>query len=375
MPQTTDPVWGVSPGDRRGSLPEQADVLVVGGGIAGVSTLWWLRQSGRSGVLVEADRLAFGASGRNAGVIGSGPNRPYAAAVRDFGRARVAEITAFTLENHERLVEALAGRSPNYRRRGGQTWPVDGEEAALLEESAELEREDGFGAEWNGRCLVHPHNGEHNPVETVLALASDAPEGSIREGVRVTGLESSADGVLVETRDGGSCRAAAVVIALNAYTPQLLPEVPIAPTRAQALATAPVAHQVAPCPQGRDHGYQYWNQLADGRVVAGGYRNLAIPEEVGYEMAITPTLQSALERHLVGIEADQPVTHRWAGIMGFTELGLPLVGPAPGRPNVYLCAGFTGHGFATSFLSARNLVRHLDGETSDPIVPWAALHS
>lgn len=371
--QPTDPVWGLAPRDRVGALPERCEVLVIGGGIAGVSTLWWLLRGGRSAVLVEADRLAAGASGRNAGVIGSGPNRPYALAVQEFGRSAAAEIQAFTLENHDRLVEALAGRSPHYRRRGGQTWPVDREEAALLEESAQLERDDGFDAEWNGRCLVHPRNGEHNPVETVLALASDAPADSIREGVRVTGLEASASGVVVVDAAGAECRADQVVVCLNAFTPQLLPEVAIAPTRAQALATAPVGHPVAPCPQGRDHGYQYWNQLADGRVVAGGYRNLAIAEEVGYRLEITPTLQNALDRHLVGIEADAPVTHRWAGIMGFTSNGLPFVGPAPGRPNVHLLAGFNGHGFAVSFLSARNLVRSLTGTgAAGALVPWPA---
>lgn len=368
--QVTDPVWGVSPRDRVGSLPERTDVLVIGGGIAGVSVLWWLRKSGRAAVLVEADRLASKASGRNAGVIASGANQPYALAVKEFGRGTAAEIHAFTLENHHRLAEALAGRSAHYRRRGGQQWPADDDEAAVLAESAELERDDGFDTEWNGRCLVHPRNGEHNPVETVLALASDAPTGSIREGVRITGLESSGSGVIAVDVGGAECRAETAVVCLNAYTPLLLQKVAIAPTRAQALATAPVGHTVAPCPQGRDHGYQYWNQLADGRVVAGGYRNLAIPEEVGYEMAVTPTLQTALDQHLVGIEADAPVTHRWAGIMGFTSNGLPFVGPAPGRPNVHLLAGFNGHGFAVSFLSARNLVRSLTGRSGTPLVPW-----
>ncbi|MBO0746692.1 MAG: FAD-binding oxidoreductase, partial [Candidatus Dormibacteraeota bacterium] len=82
--EPTAPVWGLAPRDRVGPLPERCEVLVVGGGIAGVSVLWWLRRAGRSALLVEADRLAAGASGRNAGVIGSGANQPYALAVREF---------------------------------------------------------------------------------------------------------------------------------------------------------------------------------------------------------------------------------------------------------------------------------------------------
>jgi formamidopyrimidine-DNA glycosylase len=62
------PAWGVAPRRRAGRLPQRADVLIVGGGITGVSLLHWLR--GRADtVLVERDRLAAGASGRNAGFL------------------------------------------------------------------------------------------------------------------------------------------------------------------------------------------------------------------------------------------------------------------------------------------------------------------
>ncbi|MFZ0215048.1 MAG: FAD-dependent oxidoreductase, partial [Candidatus Dormiibacterota bacterium] len=323
----TDPVWGTTPRDRRGTLPERADVLVIGGGIAGVSLLYWLRRSRRQGVLVERDRLAAGASGANAGIISASAGEAYATGVRDYGREAARTIVGFSAETHDLLEEALQGRSPHHRRRGRETWPVDSAEARVLEESAELLREDGYDAVWDGRRFRQPRDGEHNPVETVLGIAADATPGAIREGVEVTALEASAGGVLVEAADRSTCRAETVVVALNAYTPQLLPEVPIAPTRAQAVATAPIEHLVAPCPQSRDHGYQYWNQLWDGRVVAGGFRNLAPDAEVGYERNVTPALQAALDRHLTEIGAGAPVTHRWAGIMGFTKDGLPLAGP------------------------------------------------
>ena len=53
------------------------------------------------------------------------------------------------------------------------------------------------------------------------------------------------------------------------------------------------------------------------------------------------------------------MTHRWAGTMGFTETGLPLVGPVEDMPNVYLCAGFNGHGMGSAFMSAKQLVEML----------------
>jgi glycine/D-amino acid oxidase-like deaminating enzyme len=47
--------------------------------------------------------------------------------------------------------------------------------------------------------------------------------------------------------------------------------------------------------------------------------------------------------------------NRWAGIMGFTESGLPLVGPVGGMKGVYSCAGFNGHGMGFAFMSAKRL--------------------
>jgi glycine/D-amino acid oxidase-like deaminating enzyme len=53
------------------------------------------------------------------------------------------------------------------------------------------------------------------------------------------------------------------------------------------------------------------------------------------------------------------VTNRWAGIMGFTETGLPLAGPVEGMRNVYTCAGFNGHGMGFAFMTAKALVEKI----------------
>ncbi|TMF30408.1 MAG: FAD-binding oxidoreductase, partial [Chloroflexi bacterium] len=53
------------------------------------------------------------------------------------------------------------------------------------------------------------------------------------------------------------------------------------------------------------------------------------------------------------------VTHRWAGTMGFTESGLPLAGPVDGMPNVYICAGFTGHGMGFAFMTAKQVAEQI----------------
>ncbi len=53
------------------------------------------------------------------------------------------------------------------------------------------------------------------------------------------------------------------------------------------------------------------------------------------------------------------VANRWAGIMAFTDAGLPVVGPVDGMPNVYMCGCYNGHGLGFAFVSAKRLVEML----------------
>jgi glycine/D-amino acid oxidase-like deaminating enzyme len=81
--------------------------------------------------------------------------------------------------------------------------------------------------------------------------------------------------------------------------------------------------------------------------------------EIGYEDEPTQGIQTHLEAQLHQLSSSATVTHRWAGIMGFTESGLPLVGPVEGMKNVYVCAGYNGHGMGFAFMSAKQLVQML----------------
>jgi glycine/D-amino acid oxidase-like deaminating enzyme len=192
----------------------------------------------------------------------------------------------------------------------------------------------------------------------VGALARQAPPGAIREGVNVTAIESGSSEVVVHA-DGAECRAGCVLLATNAYTPQLLPQVAIQPRRAQMLASAPHAVRVSDVPTYSHFGYRYWRQLQTGEVLIGGWRDTAYDIEVGYDERPTEGIQAHLDFRLDRMGAGGEVTHRWAGTMGFTESGLPLVGPVDGMPNVYLCAGFNGHGMGFAFISAKKLVETL----------------
>ena len=353
-----EPFWP-RPSERYpGQLPDRADVLVIGGGIAGTSLLHNLAKRRISAVLVESKHLAFGASGRNAGFLLAGVADCYSEAVRIFGREKAREVWHVTNENHDRMLEAVDGSDVGHRRLGSTTFASGDEEGARLEESAQLLRDDRFEASWDGTRLVNPRDGEINPAAVVGALAMRARAGAIREGVEVTAIEPGT--VEVTVRAGQSeCRAGVVILATNAYTSQLLPQVKIQPTRAQMLASAPIARALCHMPTYSHFGYRYWRQLPTGEILIGGWCDTSMSTEIGFDDQPTPEIQEHLDRKLKSMSNGAETTHRWAGLMGFTESGLPLAGPVEGMRNVYLCAGFNGHGMGFAFMTAKTLVESL----------------
>ena len=79
-------------------------------------------------------------------------------------------------------------------------------------------------------------------------------------------------------------------------------------------------------------GFDYWQQLPDGRILLGGFRDVSILDELTDVEETTPAIQASLERSSTSSTGeDVRITHRWAGIFGLTQDLLPLVGRVPGR--------------------------------------------
>ncbi len=352
------PWWPPTPDRYPGRLPDKADVLVIGGGIAGTSLLLHLERRRIGAVLVERGQLASGASGRNAGFLLAGVAASYAEAVRTFGRERARQVWEITNENHDRMIEAARGQEVGHRRLGSATLASGDEEREHLIESEQLLHEDGFEATWDGRRLVHPRDGEINPSLMVAALARQAAEGAIREGVEITELHARRNDVEVRAGDD-TCIAGVVILATNAYTPQLVPSVKIQPTRAQMLAAEPPTGTVCDMPTYSHFGYRYWRQLPSGEFLVGGWRDTSMDSELTTDAEPTDEIQHHIDEALPALGVTTQVTHRWAGIMGFTESGLPLAGPLKGMPNVYICAGFNGHGMGFAFVTAKQVAESI----------------
>lgn len=369
------------------------DVVVIGGGITGTSAALWLARDGARAIVLEAREVAASASGRNGGFLLGGTAGTYVATIQRHGRARAQQAWAFSVGNHM-LAEQLAGELAwhgwdcGHQRVGSMRIATTEAELEDVWDSVRLLLEDGWEAEpldveqlperLRGAYLggsFHPTDGEVQPAHFVRGLArlGVAAGASYYEHSPVTALVEKGDHVLVRTPEG-SVRAGAALLATNARLPQLLDQLgagylagAITPQRGQMLATEPIDEELFTCPCYADEGYQYWRQLADGRLAVGGWRNHSFETEATEDETPGPPVQDHLERFVretLRLPVERaPVAHRWAGIMAFSADGLPLVGRVPGTARCYVAGAYTGHGNAYAIAAAQVVTEMLRGGT------------
>ena len=174
-----------------------------------------------------------------------------------------------------------------------------------------------------------------SPARLVRRLASLAADAGveIREHDRVEDLDA--------------LEAETIVVATDGYPSGLLGALEglIIPTRGQMIATEPLPEQLFPLPHYGRHGLDYWHQNEEGRLIAGGFRDVDMESEFTTSEETTPRIQSALEDFVEQILGRRPaVTHRWAGVFGLVPDLMPVVGRVPGRDGLWTAGGYSGHG-------------------------------
>jgi glycine/D-amino acid oxidase-like deaminating enzyme len=340
---------------RKVTSPE---VEIVGAGITGVSAALTLAAAGTSVRVHDARHVAEGASGRNGGFALRGGTMPYDRAREWLGAERAGEYWRLTEEALDRLA-ARAGDA--LRRTGSLRLAADAEETEEIRAELEALREDGFDGEWRtdlvgGRfpaAIFHPRDAAIQPARLVRRLAGQAADAGVEivENHRVGSL--------------GELEAERVLVATDGYPSGLLGDLEglIVPTRGQMLATEPLPERLFECPHYGRHGFDYWQQTPDGRVLAGGFRDTQLDDEFTANESTTPPIQDALQafvRDLVG--RDVAITHRWAGIFGLVLDFLPVVGRHPRDERVWIAGGYSGHGNVLGFLCGDLVAKAILGD-------------
>ena len=351
-------------------LPEAADVVVVGGGMLGVWTAYWLARAGADVTLIERTAISWGATGRNGGFVTAGLADGFAATAARVGEQDARAIWTLSAEGRDivRRVVAEEGIDCDFREPGTLhlTLGADGlaetraGAALLAAEGVAVEALDRQGVGELIRTPLGPDivGGLYFPGNALLHSArylAGVAEAARRHGARlcqaaVAGLTPADGGTLVST-SRGTVRATRVIVGVNAWTDELLPELAgvITPVRGQVIAYAPqppvfttgVGASVTPTGE-------YWQQTLDGTLVLGGCRADAPGGDVGVRATVpTRAVIAALEGvfprlfpELRGLR----VARSWAGLMAFTADYLPVADAAPGLPGVWFAGGFCGHG-------------------------------
>lgn len=385
--------WVEQPADRQPRLAGnvEADVVIAGGGFAGLSAALELTAAGAKVVLLERDFCGFGASGRNAGYLSGGQGLKFGLFTKRLGEEKTREITKFYQEGVTYVEERLRkhGIDCDYLQTGLLRAAIDPSQRGPLREKMEAGIRYGAPAtflesdELRRRgippaflCAVHtPNGGTLHPGKYVMGLRRAALEA----GVRI--FEDSAllawdEGRRITCRTaGGTARAPFLVLATNAYTPGLgVLGNRISPIRVSGLETEPLsAEQLAALGWAGREGIvtphitmESHRLTVDNRLVLTtkridylyGSRTPNEPDEAAYR-----ALAEALYMRFPMI-GDVAINACWSGYISLAQDGLPVVGETGGNANILHTAGCSGHGVGTQSLIGRLLAEHIGGSKS-----------
>lgn len=358
----------------------RTDVAVVGAGYTGLSAALHLARRGLSVTVLEAQRVGFGASGRNGGQIGSGQRQEVdwleaqlgrdmarrlwdlaeeaKALVRDLAaQAGVAVVpgiahacrSAAEVGHARRMAQHLA-RHYDYDR----VTPLDRDGlAAVLGSDAYAGGDLDTGA------------GHVQPLALALGLARLAREAGavIHERSEVTDLGHGGAGRPSTIRTArGVLRADHVILACNGYLGDLDPGVAarVMPINNYIVATPPLDDHPEILPDGvaaADTKFvvNYWRLDARRRLVFGG------GETVTYRFP--RDIRAVVRPHLLSVYPqlrDVPLTHAWGGTLAITMNRMPcFTRPAP---NCLSASGYSGHGVAMATLAGRLMAEAVGGQ-------------
>ncbi|MDQ5833039.1 MAG: FAD-binding oxidoreductase [Actinomycetota bacterium] len=379
------PYWLDSPYEPRAALEGavEVEVCVIGAGVGGLSCAQRLAEHGIETLVLERGTVAGGASGRNGGFLLAGVAAFHNDARDLYGRERNRRIYARTVSAQEEVYELAEelGMGDSVRRVGSLRVAVTEEEAERVRGQVQALRDDGFPGELIERdqlppvlqrrglcaCLVD-HDAALHPARWYRALAEAAERAGARicEGTAVQAPVAAPGQGEVQT-GGGSVHARHVVVAADGALPVLVPEYEgkVRARRLHMVATEPtervVEHLVYP-----RWGYEYFQQRPDGRLLLGGFSD--VDGEASYtdreegSTEVWGRLESYLREEL-GL--DTKVSHRWVGIVGYTEDQLPYVGEVPGRPGLHVAGGYSGHGNLPGYVAGQEIADAIAGKASE----------
>ncbi|RSH82890.1 hypothetical protein EHS25_005880 [Saitozyma podzolica] len=408
---------------KEDSLPETADIVIVGAGISGALLAYYLANpeerygdvpKGRTIVVLEGAEVASGATGRNGGHFAPATFMSYPNLIRSRadGGAGVSKREAVRIlrnewDNYERntAVIKLHNLQDKVELWQGRVMTVYGSEDELrdaLETHRQWEEalaEEGL-SDWSGnKFYTDTHEVLKFTTELLkLAIASERDHISLFTGTPVIDVSETqaSSGQDVRT-NRGTIRAKQIILCTNAHTPHLFPEdhplkTFIFPSRQQMGLVTPTTSFAGTRALQTTYGFpKGYCATTSGGIVVGLGERVYVSEGCGSaedfignsdDTTVLPGCTEYLESFMAstmigwGEQAlGEGLTRTWTGVKGHTIDRLPLVGPVPDRKGLFLSAGFNGHGMSTTHTCARALTQLVLNGTWDQDFPEAYILS
>lgn len=357
----------------------QADVVIVGGGFAGLSAAFELARQGSDVVLIEQHRFGDGASGRNGGQLGTGQRVALdemerqvgwtlAKALFDVAEEAKHHLLAFMQENGIEADYRVGQLSVAHKQRYVDDYRAYADFLAekagyphvSFMDAAETERRLGSRAYFGGSADMG--TGHLNPMKLLVGTArvAHAAGAKLFENTRATAIRSQAGRVAVETASG-TITAKHALIVTNAYGGSLEAKAAahVMPIGSFIGATVPLGDDSPVIPGGEavdDSRFvvRYFRKSVDGRLLFGG-------REV-YSSSDPADIKRDIQRQIAEIYpqlATTEITHAWGGYVGITMPRLPYMREV--MPNVISIGGFSGHGVMLANFSGKLYAEALAG--------------
>ena len=381
-------------------IPTQTEVLIVGGGIAGLSAALFLSQMKIKTLVLEKNHLGFGATGRSDGQVllatGEHPSR----IVSQLGEKRAFYLFS-SMEENLKLIESLSKkRSISFIKNGGYRLAENENEVLELKQSLDLLKRHGKKARYLDEndlakelpsidrflgALFRDEEAVVHPYKLIQALEEEARTSGAEivqkaEVKEVKGHLGSLEAkVFIESKNKEELkiRTKAVLLASSYFSSEVdnsgfLNRV-LFPFRAQALAVQTLPEEfknnLPESPMSSHFCYEYFRRSGDILVV-GGMRWSVRGEEVGItddsliNHEVHNNLVKWIKLHFPSLQKPK-ITNAWTGILCGTPDGLPISGMIPGKPGFFVLAGFNGYGLSMAMALAKSVSQEIvQGQSS-----------
>lgn len=386
MPMPTVSTYYADSADKQLAYPallgdQRADICIIGAGYTGLSSALHLAERGYSVVVIEAETVGFGASGRNGGHVGIGQRKDQYYLEKQFGNEIARGLWDMGLEALDTVKQLIEKHRIDcdlkqgivhlaHRRKYCSEFEAEVEHLRDNYQFDQMEYIDAdtlpgfldsqayYGAQWD-KASMHLH-----PLKYAQGLAKAATKAGVSIFEHSKVLSYSQDNSVIVHTATGTVTASELVLACNGYIDKLEPKINgyIMPINNFVIATEPLPDELAQAVSAKDTAMQdsrfvinYWKLSADKRLIFGGGEN--------YRRGFPADINGFVRKYMLQVYPqlhDVKIDYGWGGTLAITLNRLPHFGRLGN--NIWHMQGYSGHGVPTATFAGKLIAEAISGK-------------